>query len=45
LCGCEWRCFIFCCILGLGAVEGRDVPGRGMLWMLVDVILKFSEQV
>jgi hypothetical protein len=32
-------------ILSLGAVHGRDVPGRGMLWMLGGVMLKFAEHV
>jgi hypothetical protein len=40
--GCEWGCFILRCILSLGAVDGRDIHGRGMLWMLGGVVSKFA---
>jgi predicted benzoate:H+ symporter BenE len=43
--GREWGCFILCGILGLGAVDMRDIPVRGMLWMLGGVMLKFAQDV
>jgi hypothetical protein len=45
LLGREWRCFIFCRILSLGAIDGRDKPGWGVLRMLGGVMLKFTEHV
>jgi hypothetical protein len=42
LLGREWGCFILLCILSLGAVDGRDIPGQSMLRMLGGVILKFA---
>jgi hypothetical protein len=33
------------CILSLGAVDMRGIPGWGMLWMLGGVMLNFAEHV
>jgi hypothetical protein len=40
LLGREWHCFIFCRILSLGYMDGRDVPGWFVLRMLRGVMLK-----
>jgi hypothetical protein len=40
----RWR-FIPRVILSRGAVDRRDVPGRGMLWVLGGVVLKLAEDV
>jgi hypothetical protein len=42
---CERGCVILRGILGLGAVDRRDVPGRGMLWMLGGVMLELAQDV
>jgi hypothetical protein len=42
LLGREWGRFILRFILGLGSVDGRDIPGWGMLWMLGGLVLKFA---
>jgi hypothetical protein len=43
--GSERGCFILRGILSLGAVDRRDIPGRGMLWVFGGVMLKLAQDV
>jgi hypothetical protein len=44
LCSERWR-FIPRGILSLGALDQRDVPGRGVLWVLGGVVLKLAQDI
>jgi hypothetical protein len=44
LCSERWH-FIPLGILSLGAVDWRDVPGRGVLWLLGGAVLKLAQDV